>query len=301
MLINFDLLPVGTTVFEQFPGLQFPGTPHIVQPSMGSGSGVQALSNAQPGEEFNNQPLVIEFSAPQSFVRLLAGLDRSSSDPIQATLRAFDSDGNVVVQDGPIPIGPGPTVIRTLMRVEVATPSILRVELEYSGAFAEVIDDLEFEVVGPVGLPDTEAPTVTIIQPADGTDLTGDMFILEAEIQEDRKLRLVSISIENDEGTQLFELSFSGVGPVYRAGGFTGFLADGMNTIVLNAEDFGGNVGTTSISVRRVPIEGRLILPEEPIEIPRIPRNAVVPVELQETFPGSLNGRGEITIRVVES
>jgi hypothetical protein len=232
MLINFDLLPVGTTVFEQFPGLRFPGTPRIVQPSMGTGSGVQALSNAQPGEEFNTQPLVIEFSAPQSFVRLLAGLDRSSSDPIQATLRAFDTDGNVVDQDGPIPIGPGPTVIRTLMRVEVATTSIVRVELEYSGAFAEVIDDLEFEVVGPVGPPDTEAPTVTITQPADGTDLTGDMFILEAEIQEDRKLRLVSISIENDEGTQLFELSFSGVGPVYRVGPtFTGFLADGMNTI----------------------------------------------------------------------
>jgi hypothetical protein len=104
MLINFDLLPVGTTVFEQFAGIRFPGTPRIVQPSMGTASGVQALSNAQLGEEFNNQPLVLEFSALQRFVRLLGGLDRSSSAPIQGTLRAFDPDGNVVAQDGPIPI-----------------------------------------------------------------------------------------------------------------------------------------------------------------------------------------------------
>ena len=300
MLINFDLLSVGTTVFEQFPGLRFPGTPRIIQPSMSTASGTQALSNAQPGEEFNTQPLVVEFSAPQTFVRMHAGLNISSSAPVEAVLRAYDAADTVIAQNGPIPIGPGPTGILTLMQVEVAEPSIRRVELEYSGAFAEVIDDLEFEVIGPVVPPDTEAPTVTIIQPADGADLTGDMFILEAEIQEERKLRLVSISIENDEGIQLFELSFSGVGPDYRVGPtFTGFLADEINTIVLSAEDFGGNIGTASISVNRVPIEGRLVLPEEPIEIPRIPRNAVILVELQETFPGSLNGRGEIIIRVV--
>jgi hypothetical protein len=300
MLINFDLLPVGATVFEQFPGVRFPGTLRIVQPSMGTASGMQALSNAQPGEEFNNQPLVLEFSALQRFVRLLAGLDRSSSAPIQATLRAFNSDGNVVAQDGPIPLGPGPTVIRTLMRVEVATPSIVRAELEYSGAFAEVIDDLEFEFVGPAEPPDTQAPTVSIIQPVDGTDLTGELFILEAEVQEDRKLRSVTMSIDNDAGTQSFELSFFGVGPLYRIGPFwTGPIAEGTNSVELSAEDFAGNIGVASIAIHRVQIEGRLLLPEEPVELPRLPGSAVVQVELSETFPGSLNGCGEITIRVV--
>ena len=157
MLINFDSLPVETIVFEQFPGLRFPGRPSIIRPSIGAASGTQALANIRAGEEFNTRPLIIEFSAPQSFVRLRAGLDRSSSTAVQATLRAFDPEDGVIAQDGPTSLGPELTDIRTLMQVEVTTPSIVRVELEYSNTFVEVIDNLEFGIVSSTQSPNKES------------------------------------------------------------------------------------------------------------------------------------------------
>ena len=62
------------------------------------------------------------------------------------------------------------------------------------------------------------------------------MFILNAVIVEDRKLRSLELSISNDSGTESFELSFHGVGPFFRVGPVnTGPLTNGRNTIVLTA------------------------------------------------------------------
>ena len=64
MIVNFDLFPINTTIFDQIPGVRFPSTPHVIEPSLGGYSRL-ALSNSRPGEEFNNQPLTIEFSEGQ--------------------------------------------------------------------------------------------------------------------------------------------------------------------------------------------------------------------------------------------
>lgn len=299
MRINFDALPVGTQVFEQFPGVRFPGTPRIVKPSMAPASGSQALSNARPAEEFNAYPLAIEFAAPQTSVRLNAGLDQPSAAPVQASLRAFDAGGTLVAEDGPVALGPGPTEIRTVLAVAAPTPAIVRAELEYSGAYAEVIDDLDFDSVGADVPPDTVAPSVTIEQPTAGAKLTGERFLLKANITEDRKLRSLRVSISNARGQQDFAASFFGAAPTYRIGPvWSGTLAEGNNIVRLRAEDFAGNVGTAEVSVTRVPVAGSLVLPQQPVAIPRLPGSVVVPVALEETFPGSLAGRDDILIRV---
>jgi hypothetical protein len=300
MLINFDMIPLGTAIFDQLPGVKFPGTPRIIKPTLDTASGTQALANTIPGEEFNSRPLVIEFDVPQLFVRANVGLNQSSTAPVNASLRALDAAGKLVTQDGPIAIGPGPTAIRTVMQVKSMPATIKRVELEFSNAFVEVIDSLEFDAAGPLGPPDTTPPLVAIVQPTNGARLTTEQFILEANIKETRKLKRASITIENT-ATETFELSFFGSPPNYRIGPlWVGSLSPGSNNIRLTAEDFGGNTASATISVRRDPIEGRLVLPDMPVEIPRIPRQAVVQVQLNETFEGSLQGRNDIIIRATE-
>ncbi len=298
--IDFEDSVVGTIVFDQFPGVEFPGTPRIVTPVLTSASGTQALSNVDPDKEFNNQPLTIVFSEPQRFVRLAAGLDHSSAAPVQAEFRAYDAADNLVDIVSPIAIGPGPAAATTVLLVEVPDPTIVRVELEYFGAYVEVIDDLEFEVVGSQPPPDTTAPIVSILQPTDGANIAGEFFILAVEVVEDRKLRSASLTISNSAGTNTFALSF-GDGPVHTIGPFnTGPLTAGENTIIFTAEDFADNIGTDTITVRRVATAGQLSLPGGPLVIPRGTNGITIPIALEETFPGSLAGRDDIVIAVVQ-
>ena len=93
----------------------------------------------------------------------------------------------------------------------------MRVELDYSGAFVEVIDDLVFDVAGSEPPPDVTAPIVTILLPLDGADVAGESFILAALIVEDRKLLSASLAIDNSAGTSTFALSF-GDGPAHAIG-----------------------------------------------------------------------------------
>ena len=298
-LIDFEDFDVGAALFEQVPGIRFPGTPRITVPDRGTASGTQALTTRRPGAEFDAGPLVVEFLAPQRFVRLRAGIDTRSDTPRPATLRAFDGSGRVVGTRGPIMIGPGPTGITTPMEIELSRPAIRRIELQIDIAFFEVIDDLEFSRAGPRPPPDTVAPRVTLLQPAEGAVVTGRSFILEAAIVEDRLLREVRLEIANERAIISGPTSFGGVAPDFSiAPRRTSPLAPGSNTITLVAEDFGGNTGQASVTIERADIGGRLVLPEGPIEIPRASSTAIA-VRLEETFPGSLDGRELLTIETI--
>src|SRR5689334_14946481 len=120
MIIRFESFPVGTRLFDQVLGVRFPAEPQVVEPSLAPGT--HALSAKTPGAEFSG-PLVAEFPSPQSAVRLTAGLDHASAT-IEATLRGLDVSGQIVAQDGPIPLGPGPTPIRTAMQLATPTAAI---------------------------------------------------------------------------------------------------------------------------------------------------------------------------------
>jgi hypothetical protein len=170
-------------------------------------------------------------------------------------------------------------------------------------ADTEIIDDLKFDV----DRPDALAPTVAFVQPANHQNLTGEQFLIELHIEEDRQLRTVRLSIGHNGDSQSLNLPFHPNESAYRVGPFrTGPLPEGANTLTVNAEDYAGNIGTTSITVNRVQIEGTLTFPvlppnDAPVIVPRMPGRAVVPIELLETFPGSLTGRGEIEITVINT
>ncbi len=304
MLIDFDVLPEGTTVVNQLPGVSFPGSPTIIRPQLGTSSGVQALSNLQPGEEFDTEPLTVLFDAPQTSVRLHTGIETTSSGPISVTLTAFDGAEQAVAVDGPIMIGPGPMTIRTAMGVAVDQPSIERVTLHFTNAFAEVIDQLEFDSVG-VATVDSEPPLVVIVAPLDGATVTGDSFMLEARITEAQKLREVRLSVGNDSGVTSLPISFSGAVPDYRISPVRTFaenFALGANTVTLAAEDWGGNVTSAEVTVTRVPVAGRIELPDNVITVRRGSSGDLNPIEVRlvETFEGSLAGRGDIRIQTVD-
>jgi hypothetical protein len=295
MFIDFDLFPAGTILFDQIPGVRFPTTPRVVETSEGG----RAVSNAQPGEEFNTQPLRIEFTTPQTRVALRGGLSGKSSIPIQATFEAFDANGQVVATDGPRGIGPGPVPAATLFLVEVAAPRIGRVELAYSGAFSELIDDLDFDQDDAPVQPDTTPPVVTIVQPSNGAGVADESFILEAAISEDRRLREVLVTILSASGSTTFAVDPFGVPPNFHIGPFrTQPLAAGSNQVIVTAVDLSGNRGEASVSVERVGVAARLVLPDGPLVLRRLGANPVLHVRLEETFPGSLDGRGEIEIDV---
>ena len=90
-----------------------------------------------------------------------------------------------------------------------------------------VIDDLEFSTGAPPAESDILPPTVEIIQPTSDATLTGEMFLLEAEITEHRRLSSVDVTIfhQPSNTTVNFSVSFFGGAPDYRFGPiFTGPL-----------------------------------------------------------------------------
>jgi hypothetical protein len=299
MIITFDDRPAGTKVFDQYQGARFSPTGRIVVPALGTASGTQALSNSDPGVEFPSS-LSIDFPASQTHVRLYTGLDDRTRAPVQAELTAFDGSGTQVARDGPVTIGPGPAAVRIVLEVQTAIASIDRVEVTHDGGGGFIlIDSLEFDVVGPAEPPDTEPPTVTFTEPTESARLTGETFILRARVHENHALAAVRFTIANASGQQGSEVPFYGAAPDYEVGPFwTGSLVDGPNTLTLVATDFAGNIGSASIGVHRVPIAGRLHFEAEPVEVPRPPKQYMLRVDLEETFPGSLIGRGDIDIRV---
>lgn len=296
--VTFEDLPAGTKVFSQIDGVRFPTLPCVVHPSVSTTSGVRALSNLCPGSEIPSPHMRIEFTAPQTHVRLVTGLTETTTGPLRATLRARDASGAIVATHGPQSIGPGPTPIATPFEIITAERRIASVELEQEGgAYPIVIDDLHFDAV-TTSPPDNVPPTVRIKEPAMRARLTGERFIFAIDVREDQRLRSATLQINQQAPVSMaFHRNGSAywIGPVW-----TGSLRMGRNVLTVRAEDWGGNVGTASVIVRRVPIAGTLDLPDgAPIILPRLPGRATVPLELRETFAGSLKGRGQINIQVV--
>jgi fibro-slime domain-containing protein len=73
-------------------------------------------------------------------VRLFAGATLSSST-VDGTLRAYDSSGTLIAQDGPKAVAPD--AFTTLFEVNATNPVIVRLELEMGVTEFEAIDDLE--------------------------------------------------------------------------------------------------------------------------------------------------------------
>lgn len=111
------------------------------------------------------------------------------------------------------------------------------------------------------------------------------------------------LSIENDFGSTELPISFGGTKPDYRVGpvhATTGGCVLGTNTVALSAEDWGGHISRQQVTITRVPVEGRIMLPDDVVTMRRGSTGEPNPVAIRlvETFMGSLAGRDEIRIQV---
>jgi hypothetical protein len=163
-VIDFENLAATTCVNTQYSGLGvvFTGAPCIAL-STGAHSPSRVLRSTDPGVEFDTGPLRIDFTSPQTRVKLYAG---RQDNPLSGTLRAYNAAGTQILQDGPRPVAGG--ALTTTFEVTAASPSITRVTLDYdAGAAVKFIDDLEFEGQAAAPLP-TTPPLVRILSPVPG-------------------------------------------------------------------------------------------------------------------------------------
>jgi hypothetical protein len=162
---DFEDLPKRTKVTAQYGsrGIIFPFGAYIDEDATAH-SGTRVLRSADPGTEFNTEPMVMTFTTPQSRVAFHAGLRIMRAN--RGTLRAFDAAGAVVATDGPreLPL----TGYATRFEVRTATPRIVRIEYANENAAFESIDDLVVEGSPPGDVP-TAAPVVTIDAPTEGS------------------------------------------------------------------------------------------------------------------------------------
>jgi hypothetical protein len=147
-----------TSQYSRFPyGVSFSSGPRaraeVVFPPQGTVSGTKALSPfAIETECFCDPNITISFASDQSLVKMAIGLDESTTEPVQATLTAFDKDNHQVGQPVTAMLGSSP--ISTSVSLEIASidamtqqPNIRRVVLTYDNG-REVIDNLEFDNSG---------------------------------------------------------------------------------------------------------------------------------------------------------
>lgn len=293
--LDLSVFPAGTVLHDQIAGLLFPTRPVVIDAPVGSLGGARAVSNAHAGEETNPGALEVVFTAPQTAVRLFAGVARVSPIPVQATLHAFDSAGAVVLTDGPVALPQGGAPLRTLLVASAGAALIHRIALSFDRGFAEILGGLEFDVAGPAGPADLDSPTVIIQSPPDGHQVATPSFRLAAAVLEQRQLRAVTVTLDGGGTTSTFGLAFRGAAPDHSVGPVELFgLARGANLVTVRAEDFAGRVGTAAVRVFRAEFAATLVVPALIVA----PRGAEtrIPVALGEVFPGSLDGRTDIRI-----
>jgi hypothetical protein len=160
--ITFDEFPAGTVLTNQYgpKGVHFQGP--VIYTTPQANSAPNALFSVSPVEEVFSfpGPVVVNFDTGQGLVRLRAGT--TSTQPVTATLTAFDAAGRAVAHDGPRSL---PALqIKTLMEVKTAQKVIRRVEILYANDGDEIIDDLEFDGGPPSDVP-KEPPKITLTSP----------------------------------------------------------------------------------------------------------------------------------------
>jgi hypothetical protein len=164
-VITFEEVPSGTVLTNQYgaKGVHFHGP--TTGTSTVANSGQMVLYSVPPGVEAFTfpGPLLITFDTGQSRVRIHAGTPWTQ--PVTATLTAFNATGQAVAHDGPRVLAPGE--VKTLMEVKTPQQVIRRVELLYASDGNEVLDDLEFTGAPPTDVP-TTPPAVHITAPVSG-------------------------------------------------------------------------------------------------------------------------------------
>jgi RHS repeat-associated protein len=177
--LDFEDLPAGTSVSNQYQSRGVIFSNHFIANGNGAGvpftphSGSQALTLASSSDEFRTGPIVAQFTRAMTTVTLFAGAPFDAPGQ-QGTLRAFDSQANLLATDGPKPLGPA---LDTPFSVSVSTATIASITFTQSPHSRPWIDDLTFDdggasVILPIAGNHTNNVDVQIDQPLTGPVIT---------------------------------------------------------------------------------------------------------------------------------
>jgi hypothetical protein len=158
-VLDFENLPAGTTVIEQYVsrGVRFPAA--FLGPDPAARSGNRVLRTAPPNSDiFMPIPLRMDFTTAQARVKLFA----ASADVTRSGIfKAFDANGAVIISDGPRLVTAGKYT--TVFEISLAAPLIRRAELHLTDGWDFGIDDLEFDTApssqaAPTSVTETRQP-----------------------------------------------------------------------------------------------------------------------------------------------
>ena len=257
-LLNFEDLPAGTRVTNQFGarGVVFQGG--FVGTDFGARSGTRALRTVAPFDEvFNPVPIVMSFTSPQARVALFA---HSPGIARNGTLQAFDANGTVVAQDGPKQVTAN--AFTTRFEVKSNAPRITRAVFQLENASHYAVDDIEFE--GTAAQPPPPPPQVVITAPANGAqlDIGAGALPIEGTVTGQGLLSSVKATIEfgrppDQQSAPVFTSDL----PLVGSGTSRQFsLPGGFNNpplgpikITIVAENFAAGKGTATTTITNLP------------------------------------------------
>jgi hypothetical protein len=264
-VINFENLPAGTTVTNQYAAQGLTFFSAYVQADSGARSGTRVLRSRNPATGSDPGPLRIDFAAGQRYVKVHAGTLVGNT---RGTLKAFDAQGNVLDQDGEKAVTTGDFAVAFQVRASAA--AIRRVELLYeSGVIVDVtralpsvpaadpppfegIDDLEFSTDPP-----PPAPVAALTAPADGAELTARNVAVRGTITGQEIVSPVKLrhqwtvkpgSFRTSAGETSLTVALSG-------GSFSvnQALEIGPQTFTVRATNAGGLQGSATVQVNYLP------------------------------------------------
>jgi len=208
-------------------------------------SGTNAIETCF-GVEFCTSPIEVSFTQGQAHVSVFAGIDGPLSDAVTVVMRGFAADGSQVAQAS-ITLAPSTTStpIQTPIAVTAPTATIVRVTvgIESGGAptFSNglAIDDLEFDTAGPPP-PCTapQPPTVELLQPASGTTVQFNQFLLAFVVTSGDPFAVTTVTDSGPGGTKT--AAFAGFNGAFGPTMMNGLLVPGLSTLTVDVKDCKG-------------------------------------------------------------
>lgn len=242
----------------------FPGFAH---------SGTKAIELCY-ASEFCTAPLVMNFSAAQSRVKVWLGYSHTLAVQQVVILRAFNGSGALVSTRITV-IGPGTGAVPIATPLEIVDPSssMVRVTVGFLGAEAPTptifnnalaVDDVEFDTGGPPPpCPSSTPPFLTVQAPIEGKIVLANRFDLRATVGTPDPFATLRLDVAGSGGTRTF-------GPVYvftgkpspfivSIAGITDLLFPGQNDLTITLQDCAGSTVETRTVFHRTDITSTFV------------------------------------------
>jgi hypothetical protein len=209
--------------------------------------------------EFCTTPIEVTFTQGQAHVSAFTGFDTPLVEAVTVVMRGFAADGSQVAQAS-VTLGPRttPTPIQTPLAITAPTATIVRVTVgvESGGApsFSNglAIDDVEFDTVGPPPpCTSPQLPTVVLFQPASGTTVQFDQFVLAFAVTSGDPFAVATVTDSGPGGTKT--ATFPGFNGAFGPTVVGGLLVPGPSTLTVAVKDCRG-AAQTSAGITFTPI-----------------------------------------------